>query len=122
MLYRTHRRLLKLAWSALLVYPGIVLAEVSDKEPAVGLFWQVGILTALLCLVGARIKPWLGMLCFVPGAIWFLNLFLEIHAPDIAPHLRQEQGIGYFIQAYVAFAITLCGLIAGYIWHRKSPA
>jgi hypothetical protein len=116
-----HRTVLNLACLVMLSYSGIALAEVSDKEPAVGLFWQVGILSALLCLVGTRIRPWLGMLCFVPAAIWFLDLFLEIHSPDVGAHLRLEQGIDYFIHAYAAFAIILCGLVVGYIWHRKSP-
>lgn len=47
------------------------------------LFWRVGVLATLLCLVGARIKPWPGTICFVPAAIWFLNLFLEIHSPEV---------------------------------------
>ena len=119
MRHSIFRNVLKLACSVMLSVPVTALAEVSDKEPAAGLFWQVGLLSSLLCLVGARIRPWLGTLCFVPAAIWFLSLFLEIHSPDVSPYLRLEQDIGYFIHAYAAFGITVCGLVAGYIWHRK---
>lgn len=120
MLHSTHHAILKLAVLAVLVYPATVFAEVSDKEPSTDLFWKIGLTAAIICLVGARMKPWLGVTCFVPVALWFGILFLELHAFDVGPHLRIEQGTAYFLQAYAAFGLPLCGLLTGYVWHRKS--
>jgi len=107
---------------ACLAWPDMLLAEVSDKEPTAGLFWQVGLIGALLCLFAARLKPWLGGICFAPAAIWFATLFMEIHSTDVRPYLRLEQGDSYYLQAYAAFAFILSGLIAGYLWHRRGPS
>lgn len=119
MLYSTHRAVLARASFLILLSPGSVLAEVSDKEPATSLFWTVGLATALLCLFGARIRPWLGLVFFAPAALWFSSLFLEIHSSDVGPYLRVEQGAFYFWQAYGAFGTVLCGLILGYFWHKR---
>lgn len=115
MRYHIPRALLTLAC---LAYPGILMAEVSDKEPIAVLFWQVGIAAALICLFAARFKPWLGAICFAPAASWFANLFMELHSPDISLYLRLEQGNGYYLQAYTAFVLVFSGLVAGYLWHR----
>jgi hypothetical protein len=120
MLHSTYRAILKLVTLMMLVYPTAVFAEVSDKEPSADLFWKIGLAAAIICFVGARIKPWLGIICFLPVAIWFGSLFLELHSPDVGPHLRIEQGSAYFLQAYAAFGLSLCGLFAGYVLHRKS--
>jgi hypothetical protein len=119
MLHSTHRAILNLAVLTVLVYPATVFAEVSDKEPSADLFWKIGLAAAIICLVGARMKPWLGIICFVPAALWFAGLFLELHSPDVGPHLRIEHGAAYFLQAYAAFVLSLCGLFAGYVWHYK---
>ena len=120
MLNSTHHAILNLAILAVLVYPATVFAEVSDKEPSADLFWKIGLAAAIICFVGARIKPWLGIICFLPAAMWFGSLFLKLHSPDVGPHLRIEQGSAYFLQAYAAFGLSLCGLFAGYVLHRKS--
>jgi hypothetical protein len=122
MLHSTHPAILNLAVLTLLVYPATVFAEVSDKEPSADLFWKIGLAAAIVCFVGTRIKQWLGVTCFVPVALWFGSLFLELHSFDVGPHLRIEQGTAYFLQAYAAFGLPLCGLLAGYLWHRKSAA
>jgi hypothetical protein len=119
MFHSTHRAILNLAVLALLVYPATVFAEVSDKEPFADLFWKIGLAAAIVCLVGARMKPWLGITCFVPVALWFGSLFLGLHSPDVGPHLRIEQGSAYFLQAYAASGLPSCGLLAGYVWYRK---
>lgn len=120
MLHSTHHAILNLAILTVLVYPATVFAEVSDKEPSADLFWKIGLAAAIICLVGARMKPWLGVTCFVPVAPWFARLVLELHSFDVGPDLRIEQGTAYFLQAYAAFGLPLCGLLAGYLWHRKS--
>jgi hypothetical protein len=119
MLHFTHRAILNLAVLTVLAYPATVFAEVSDKEPSTDLFCKIGLAAGIICLVGARMKPRLGIICLLPAAIWFANLLMEIHSPDVGPHLRTEQGSAYFLQAYVAFGLPLCGLLAGYAWHRK---
>lgn len=119
MLHPTHRAILKLVTLMILVYPAAVFAEVSDKAPSADIFWKIGLAAAIVCLVGARMKPWLGITCFVPVALWFTSLFLELHSFDVGPFLRIEQGTAYFLQAYAAFGLALCGLVAGYVWHRK---
>jgi hypothetical protein len=120
MLYPADRAVLKVGLLALALLPGVALAEVSDKEPAVQLFWTVGLVAAFLCLLSARFKPWLGVVVFAPAALWFTSLFLEIHSADVGPYLRLEQGTAYYVQAYAAFAVVLFGLIGGVIWHRQS--
>ncbi|MCS0595459.1 hypothetical protein [Massilia agri] len=106
--------------SALAFIPGTAIAEVSDKEPTISLFWTVGLTAAMLCLFAARLRPWLGVLFFATVAFWFIGLLLEIHSPDVGPYLRLEQGTVYYIQAYAAFAVVLFGLIVGLIWRRRS--
>jgi len=96
------------------------LAEVSDKVPAPDLFWVVGLAASTVCLVGARLKPWLGAACFVPAALWFIGLLAELHAVDIASHLVAERGTGYYVQAYAAFGLVCGGFAMGWRWHRRS--
>jgi len=122
MRHSTHRAISNLAVLTVLAYPATVFAEVSDKEPSTYLFWKIGLAAAIICVAGARMRPWLGIICFLPVAIWFGSLFLELHSFDVGPHLRIEQGTSYFLQAYAAFGLPLCGLLAGYVWHRKSAA
>jgi hypothetical protein len=120
MLTSTYRAILKIVTLMMLVYPAAVFAEVSDKEPSTDLFWKIGLAAAIICLVGARKKPWLGVICFVPVALWFGSVLLELHSFDIGPHLRIEQGNAYFLQAYAAFGLSLCGLLVGNVSHHKS--
>ena len=118
--YKSRHAAIAFACLTLALYPEISFAEVSDKEPGVSLFWSVGSATALVCLVSARIKPWLGLLSFLPAALWFISLFWEIHAPDLAVNLQLEQGTSYYLHAYAAFGMVLCGLALGYAWHRRT--
>jgi len=119
MLHSTYRRVLKLAGVTMILMPISVFAEVSDKEPAAELFWIVGAAAAALCLISARYKSWLGMIVFLPFAIWFSSLFSELHSADVGPHLRAEQGLTYYLEAYGAFGLVLIGLLAGLFWPRK---
>lgn len=115
------RRARIVAALVLLITPSVLLAEVSDKEPTFNLFWTIGLTTALLCLVVARIKPWLGTICLIPAAIWYASLFLEFQSPDVGPHLRSEQGYIYFLQAYMSCTLPLCGLLTGCVLHHRKP-
>lgn len=119
MLRPSHRAILAQLALAMLLHPGIALAEVSDKEPAAGLFWTVGIGAAILCLLGTRIRPWLGTTFFILAVLWFVSVFLEIHSSDVGPHLLKEQGAAYYWQAYAAFGAVLGGFAIGYLWHRR---
>ncbi|MCA1855987.1 hypothetical protein LE190_08630 [Massilia oculi] len=100
--------------------PGAALAGVSDKLSAPDLFWVVGLAASTVCLVGARLKPWLGAACFVPAALWFIGLLAELHAVDIASHLVAERGPGYYVQAHAAFGLVCGGFAMGWRWHRRS--
>jgi len=119
MRHSTPRTLLALACIA---FPGALMAEVSDKEPTAVFFWQVGLVASLLSLFAARVRPWLGVICFTPAAIWFAGLFLEIHSPDVGAYLQREQGNLYYLQAYAACALAISGLLTGYFWHRRKPS
>ena len=120
MLYAPAPAISRLLLFALAFLPEAALAEVSDKEPAIHLFWTVGLTAALLCLFASRLNPCLGVLFLVPAALWFISLFLEIHSADVGPYLRLEQGAVYHVQAYAAFTVVLFGFAAGVIWHRRS--
>ena len=76
MLHSIHRAILNFAVLTVLVYPAIVFAEVSDKEPSTALFWKISPAAAIICLVGARMKPWLGIIFLLPAVIWFANLLM----------------------------------------------
>ncbi len=119
MLRPSHRAVLTHVALAILLHPCAALAEVSDKEPTAGLFWAVGLGTAMLCLFGTRIKPWLGAAIFVLAVLWFISLFLEIHSSDVGPHLLSEQGAIYYWQAYAAFGAVVGGFVTGYFWHKR---
>lgn len=119
MIHSTYRRVLKPAGVMMILMPISVFAEVSDKEPAAELFWIVGASAAALCLVSARYKSWLGMIMFLPVALWFSSLFAELHSADVCPHLRAEQGRTYYLQAYGAFGLVLIGLLFGLFWPKK---
>ena len=122
MLHPAYRAVLMRLSFALFLFPGSALAEVSDKEPSIDQFWAVGIMAALLCLFGTRIKPRLGIVFFAPVALWFMSLFLELHSADVGPSLLREQGTIYYWPAYVAFGAVLCGLVIGYVWHKRAAS
>ena len=119
MLLTTHRAILARVLVVVFLYPASALAEVSDKEPTANLLWTVGIVAALSCLFGTRMKPWIGAVLFVPTTLWFISLFLEIHSSDVGPYLLSEQGSAYYWQAYAAFGAVVCGLVIGYVWHKR---
>lgn len=120
MLYRPHSAVLTLACMFVMLIPSVVLAEVSDKEPAAGLIWVVRAAAAFFCFLAARFKPWLGLVVFALPMLWFISLFLELHSADVGPHLLVEQGNIYYMQAYASFGLALGGLIAGLLLRRKA--
>jgi len=119
MLRPSHRAILPQLALVILLHPCAALAEVSDKEPTAGLFWTLGLGSAMLCLFGTRIKPWLGAAFFALALLWFVSLFLEIHSSDVGPHLLREQGAAYYWQAYAAFGTVVGGFVIGYFWRRR---
>lgn len=121
MLRNTHRTELSIAFITMLLGSGSAVAEVSDKEPTTTLFWAVSLAAAFLCLVCARIRPWLGLLAFAPAALWFASLFAELHSLNVGPYLKVEQGASYYWHAYAASGAVLSGLVLGFVWHRRGP-
>jgi hypothetical protein len=63
----------------------LAFAEVSDKEPTLGLIWAVGAFSAFLCFVVARLQRWLAPVVGALPLLWFVSLLMEIHASDVAP-------------------------------------
>lgn len=86
MLHSTHRAPSTIiTFFMLLLAPGLAFAEVSDKEPTLGLIWAVGAFSALLCFMGARLQRWLAPVVGALPLLWFVSLLMEIHASDVAP-------------------------------------
>ncbi|MEA9578729.1 hypothetical protein SAMN05192589_10294 [Paracidovorax valerianellae] len=45
---------------------------------------------------------------------------MEMHSPDIAPHLFAEQGWSYYLQVYLSVGIFVLGLVMGlYLGQRR---
>lgn len=97
----------------LLLAPSLAFAEVSDKEPTIGLIWAVGAFSALLCFMVARLRRWLAPIVGALPLLWFVSLLMEIHASDVAPYLYAEQGLGYYVQSYLSLGLLIGGMGAG---------
>lgn len=104
----------------LAITPGLALAEVSDKEPTSGFLWSAGLMTALLCFIAARFKPWLGILIVTVFAVWCATISVEIHSNAIMPYLIAEQGVGYYVQAYLASGLPFIGGGLGILDKRRT--
>lgn len=91
------------------------LAEVSDKIPSTQVLWGWAIGFNLAAVLLSLWRPALG-LAVVPVAAFQAWAGHEmISDPDIGPAILQEQGAGYFTQAYASGAVGVIGplLIAG---------
>lgn len=94
-------------------------AEVIDKVPTLSFIWGVAIASGVVCLVATYFQRWLLILVAFP-AMWFLNLFLEIHSPDVGPALLIEAGRGYIAQAYLAaLSVVVLGILGWVLNARK---
>lgn len=114
MLHPSNRALLvKLAFVALSFIPAFAFAEVSDKEPTVLYVWLVGIIAALVCLLGTYYRRWLAPILAALPLLWFASLLIEIHSADVGPYLYAEQGMTYYVQAYLSLAIFVAGVLLG---------
>jgi len=111
--------LLTYSFFILTTTPGSAFAEVSDKEPTSGELWLAGLIVAMLCFAAACFRPKLGAAAAAAFCLWGLSIILEIHSPDIMPYLRAEQGISYYVQAYIAFSLPFCGIALGVICRRR---
>ena len=99
--------------------PELAFAEVSDKVEGTATIWAVGVIAALMCFAAGRYRRWLLFpLAAIPLA-WFVALYFELHSADVGPALMNEQGIGYFVQAYLAGAVFLLGCALGWLAHRR---
>lgn len=93
-------------------------AEVIDKVPTLSFIWGVAIASGVVCLVATYFQRWLALLIAFP-AMWFLNLFIEVHSPDVGPALLIEAGRGYVTQAYLA-ALSVAALgVLGWILNAQ---
>lgn len=98
---------------ALALAPGLAMAEVSDKTPALWHIWAVALGASAVCMAGMAWRRWLGAALAVVPALWFAGLLLEIHSTDVGPYLYAEQGWSYYLQAYLALAVFLASLVLG---------
>lgn len=119
--HSAERALLRpLAFAAALLASDLALAEVSDKVTSVSEIWSVGVGAAMVCFLGAYLRPW-SLLLLVPyPAYWFAGLLVESHFSDIAAALYQEQGAIYYAQAYASLALWLIGLAVGWVVGKKA--
>jgi purine-cytosine permease-like protein len=123
MLYSSYRSLFKKAISVMFtLLPMLACAEVSDKVPSSLYIWTVGGASAVACFLGASYQRGLLVIIAPFPALWFISLFLEIHSSDVGTTLYQEQGLPYYIQAYLSFALSVFGAGAGWLLNRwRSP-
>ena len=108
-----YRPLLKPVGVVASFFPDAVPAEVGDKVSGLSEIWSVAVVAALLGFGAARANRWAGVAVLLPVTLWFVSLFLEIHAADLAGPLYRERGAGFFWQAYAAFALVLAGIGLG---------
>ncbi len=119
MLHSTNSALSKalIALVAIFYLPS-AYAEVIDKVPNLSFIWGVAIASGATCLVATYFRRWLLILAVFP-AVWFLNLFLEIHSPDVGPALLIETGRSYIAQVYLAaFSVIALGAL-GWVLNTK---
>jgi hypothetical protein len=107
-----------LAWACLAI-PGVVMAEVGDKEPTLLCVWSLGAAAALVCCAAACFRRWLVLVAAAFPFFWFVGFFMEIHSVDIYPALYREQSVSYYVQSYLAFALFLFGVVLGLMLDRR---
>jgi hypothetical protein len=103
----------KIAVAFLLLFPAVAFAEVSDKEPSLIFVWSISLIAAVICFFGAYFRKWLTPILAALPLLWFVSFFIEIHSEDIRLHLYAEQGLSYYVQSYLAFAILIFGILLG---------
>jgi len=109
----------KIIASLLMLAPTAALAEVSDKEPSLFYVWMVGIIASAVCFIGSYHRRWLAPILAILPALWFASFLMEIHSADVGPHLYAEQGIIYYIHAYLSLAIFVAGIIFGLLMNKR---
>ena len=119
MLHPSYCSLSKEVIAALLLMPALAYAEVSDKEPSALYIWSVGAMAAAVCFLGTYYRNWLLALLAPLPALWFISLFLEIHSADVSVALYQEQGLLYYVQAYLSLALFVLGGGAGWFLNKR---
>ena len=93
-------------------------AEVIDKVPSLPFIWGIALTSGIVCLVATYFHRSLLILVAFP-AMWFLNLFLEIHSPDVGPALLVEAGRSYIIQAYLAALSVVALGVFGWVLNAR---
>jgi hypothetical protein len=119
MLHPSYHTLLSKVALLLMLVPVAASAEVSDKEPSILYVWGVGAAASVVCFLGSYYRRWLAPVIAALPALWFASLFMEIHSEDISPHLYNEQGLAYYVQAYLALAFFVFGVILGLLVNKR---
>ena len=97
---------------AIIFYPTLGLAEVSDKIPTQGFIWAFGIVTGILLFLLLRISKWFNLLAILV-LVYFGALVHETTFSDISRHIRIEQGVLYSVTVYGAFCFFIVALLLG---------
>jgi len=117
-----HRLAAHVAGLALSLTPALAVAEVSDKMPTPTHVWIITLVASGVCGALTAWRPWLGASVAAGPAFWMTGLLMEMHSPDIAPHLLAGQSWSYYLKAYVAvgvFVVSLAlGLHQGQRWRK----
>ncbi|MEJ8849428.1 hypothetical protein [Variovorax rhizosphaerae] len=83
--------------------------------------WGFGIAACVACFLVGCWRRWFGLVLAIMPAVWFVSLLLEIHSADVGPYLYNEQGSAYYVQAYLALALFVAGVVLGALRSRKRP-
>lgn len=101
-----------------LLLPGMVQAEVMDKELSLFSVWLWVIVGAAGIFFAARFRPWL-LLIAVPLLSFFFYVQLsEVTDSSVGPAMLREAGYIYIVSLWAAPVLAVVGAILGW-WLRK---
>ena len=84
--------------------------EIMDKEPTALDVWLVAAVIGTAAFFATRWRWWAGVPFMLAAAILGLGGVVEINDPIMGPAIREEAGLSYIIQSYLA---VVCALAAG---------
>ncbi len=94
--------------------------EIMDKEPSALEVWLVGIIIALVAFFATRWRWWAGAPFILLALVFAYSRVGELNDPEFGPAIRDEAGLGYVIQSYLAVACALLGGPLGRLMRRRA--
>jgi putative exporter of polyketide antibiotics len=105
-----------------LLLPQIVFAEVSDKIASISLMWMDGLVFGVIGLTLAYKKWWLVFLGILVSLV-FISAAYDLETDQyLKEAILREQGVTYFIHAYVSAALIMALSVIGLWYGRKKQA